>query len=492
VRDALLGIDLGTSSVKVCATDLRGNVLAHASTDVTTRSPRPGWHEQDPAHWWQALGSAVRDLIGDPGMSGVRIMAAGLTGQMHGPVLLDGAGASIGPCLIWSDTRTAAEVEEINALLPRRRVIEVTGSAPNASFTAAKLLWLRRNRPAAFARARTVLLPKDYLRHRLTGCLRTDVSDASATLLFDVAARAWSDELVDGLGLDRGLLPPVAESATVDGRLLAEPARELGLEPGLPVIVGGGDAPAAALAAGITAATPGVGLLTLGTSGQVLLAHPNPVIDHRGRLHSLCHVLAGQWCVMAAILSAGASLRWGQRLVSAERLSLDVLLAEAAELPAGADGLVFTPYLAGERTPHMDPHARGALVGLRESHRRGHLIRAILEGVAFALRDGLDALHDAGAEASVLRCTGGGARSELWCQIVASVLGRPVEVADDPGSSYGAALLAGLGTDAILPADIGRSDTVIRYEPDPALVDQYAAGHRRYRRISEATRPDPE
>jgi xylulokinase len=489
-RALLLGVDLGTSSLKLSALDPAGRLVAQASAPVSTIAPREGWHEQDPHGWWRALGQATRELLGREALSGATVVAIGMTGQMHGPVLLDRGGEPLGPCLIWSDSRTAEQVTEVGTAVGRQHLIDVTGSAPNTSFTATKLLWLRRYQPELFARARHVLLPKDYLRYRLTGEICTDVSDASATLLLDVSSRSWAGPLIDKLELDAGLLPPVVESASIAGRLRPVPAGSLGLPPGIPIIVGGGDAPVAAFAAGISAAAPR-GLLTLGTSGQLLLATDRPLLAHHGRLHTLCHVRPEQWCVMAAILSAGASLRWGHRLVGGDSVTLEQLLAEAARVPAGADGVLFTPYLFGERSPHMDPYARAALVGLHGSHHRGHLIRAILEGVAFALRDGLDALTEAGASVEVLSATGRGARSALWCQILASVLARPVEVAADVhGSCYGAALLAGVGAGLIDPQELApRGPAATRHEPDPALVQRYAADHARYRQAYPATQP---
>ena len=489
MSSVLLGLDLGTSSLKALAIDPSGRVLGQASAGYPTAMPHPGWAEQDPDDWWTAVTEATRQLSTLDAMRNVSVAAIGLTGQMHGPVLLDERGLTLGPCLIWSDSRTLTEVDEVGDAIGPERLIATTGSAANASYTGVKLLWLRRHRPALFERTRHVVLPKDLLGYWLTGRLLTDFSDASATLLFDVVRREWSHEILLGLGLLPQLLPAAHASSSISGPLLPKPARELGLDAGIPVVVGGGDAPTAALALGLDGSDPTVGLLTLGTSGQLLVASAQPRLDRRGRLHTLCHVLPEQWCVMAAILSAGASLNWVSRLVGAG-VPVQQLLKEAAGVPGGAQGVLFAPYLSGERTPHMDAGAAGTFVGLRAAHGRAELVRAALEGVAFAFRDGLEAQRQAGLEVSVVRCTGGGARSPLWCQILASVLNRRVEVLyNEQGSAYGAALLAGSGIGVLDIHEIQRPQQVAaRHEPIEPLVSVYDEHYGRYARLYEATR----
>jgi xylulokinase len=422
---ALIGIDVGTTAVKALAVAPSGEVLARATASYPLSTPRPGWAEQDPEDWWRATQTALDALGCEPA-------AIGLSGQMHGLVALDSADRVIRPAILWNDGRTQRQCEEIEATVGLDRLIELTGNRALAGFTAPKLLWLRENEPDAFARIRSMLLPKDYVRLRLTGEKATDVSDASGTLLFDVGARAWSDPLLAALELDRSILPAALESPSVTGSF-----------GGVPVVAGGGDQAAGAVGVGVT--VPGGPLsVALGTSGVVFAALPAFAADREARVHAFCHAVPGMWHAMGVMLNAGGALRWLRDATGGA--PYDELMAEAAPWEPGVEGLTFLPYLAGERTPHADPEARGAFAGLSLRHDRGALARAVLEGVAFGLRDSLDLLRELGVEARVARASGGGAASDLFLRVVASALELPVErVAVDEGAAYGAALLAGVG-----------------------------------------------
>ncbi|HEY7835506.1 MAG TPA: xylulokinase, partial [Ktedonobacterales bacterium] len=440
----LLGLDISTTGAKALVIDSAGAVLASGTTPIALSTPRPLWSEQDPAEWWQASIASIRQALGQSGVDGSRIAAVGLTGQMHGLVLLDAAGEVLRPAILWNDQRTAAQCDEIRARLGRARLIALTGNDALTGFTAPKLLWVREHEPEVYARARHVLLPKDYLRLRLTGAYATDVADGSGTLLVEPRARGWSEELLAALEIPRAWLPPVFEGQQVTGRVSAAAAALTGLPVGIPVVAGAGDQAAGAV--GVGAVEPGVVSVVLGTSGVVFAPTATPLIEPEGRLHAFCHALPNRWHLMGVMLSAAGSLQWYHDTL-APGISFAELLKEAELAPAGADGLIFLPYLSGERTPYADPLARGAFVGLTVRHRRGHLTRAVLEGVAFGLRDSFDLLRTAGLErVAQVRISGGGARSRLWRQIVASVLGVAVDaVAADEGAAFGAALLAGVG-----------------------------------------------
>jgi xylulokinase len=468
----LVGLDVGTTGVKAVAVSPDGDVCARAERAYPLATPRPGWSEQDPADWWRAAESALADVS-----AGREVAGIGLSGQMHGLVALDDAGEVIRPAILWNDQRTAAECAEIEQRIGLERLIELTGNRALPGFTAPKLLWLRRHEPDAYARLRHVLLPKDYVRYRLTGERAIDVTDASGTLLLDVARRRWSDEVIDALELDRDRLPPVLESPEVAGRT----------RDGIPVAAGAGDCAAAALGVGVD--RPGPVSIVLGTSGVVFAALPGYAHDSLARVHAFCHAVPGSWHAMGVMLSAAGSLQWLHDAVAPE-VEIDRLVAEAAAWPPGCEGLVFLPYLQGERTPHADPDARGAFVGLQLRHDRGALVRAVLEGVAFGLRDSLDLLRLLGVEPSYGRISGGGARSELWLQIAASALELPLErTAVDDGSAYGAALLGGVAagiftdvTGAVAACVRGQG----RVEPEPSWVAAYEESRRRYRSLYPA------
>jgi xylulokinase len=460
---ALVGLDIGTTGVKAIAISETGQVLARAEVEYPLSTARPGWAEQDPEDWWQATRDALASLEVEP-------RAIGLSGQMHGLVALDAADRVLRPAILWNDQRTARECEEIEERVGLERVVALTGNKPLTGFTAPKLLWLRKHEPDVYAQIAHVLLPKDYVRLRLTGEHAVDAADASGTLLFDVGARRWSDEMLDALEIPRAWMPPVYESPDV---------------PGAP---GAGDQAAGALGVGVD--RPGPLSVVLGTSGVVFAALPAFAADPQGRAHSFCHAVPGAWHAMGVMLSAAGSLRWYRDVVGDD---YSTLTQEAASVPAGADGVTFLPYLAGERTPHADPDARGAFVGLALNHGREHLTRAVLEGVAFGLRDSLALLSELGVAAASGRVSGGGARSKLWLKIVASVLGVPLELTEaEEGAAYGAALLAGVSCGVF--ADVHEAVAACvrvrdRVDPDPALQAAYDEIYPRYRALYPALRP---
>jgi len=469
---SLVGIDVGTTGVKAIAVSPAGEVLARAEEEYPLSIPRPGWAEQDPEDWWRATERALAAL-GAHDVAGI-----GLSGQMHGLVALDAGDRVLRPAILWNDQRTAVECAEIEERIGLARLIELTGNRALTGFTAPKLLWLRRNEPGVYARIAHVLLPKDYVRLRLTGERAIDVADASGTLLFDVARRRWSKDVLAALELSAEWLPPALESPEVSGA-----TRE-----GIPVAAGAGDQAAGALGVGVD--RPGPLSVALGTSGVVFAALPAFAADAEARVHAFCHAVPGGWHAMGVMLSAAGSLRWLRDVAGG---SYDELTAEAARWPAGAEGLLFAPYLAGERTPHADPDARGAFAGLTLRHDRGALTRAVLEGVAFGLRDSLELLRELGVRPETGRASGGGARSALWLKIVASVLGLPLELtAAEEGSAFGAALLGGVAAGVFadvheaVAACVSVRETV---EPDPAWQTAYEDAYAPFRSLYPALRP---
>ena len=457
---ALVGLDVGTTGVKAIAISATGEVLARAERDYPLSTPRPGWSEQDPEDWWRASQQALAALEVEPD-------AIGLSGQMHGLVCLDESDRVLRPAILWNDGRTGAECAEIEERVGLQRLIELTGNRALTGFTAPKLLWLRGHEPETYARIRHIVLPKDYVRLRLTGERAIDAADASGTLLFDVAHRRWSDEVLDALELPSEWLPPSYESTEIGGA---------------------GDQPAAALGVGVV--EPGPLSVVLGTSGVVLAALPEYAADSQARAHTFCHAVPGLWQAMGVMLSAAGSLRWLRELVGG---SFDQLVGEADGWPSGTEGLTFLPYLAGERTPHADPNARGAFAGLSMRHDRGALVRAVLEGVAYGLRDSLEILKALGVEPTVGRVSGGGARSDLWLKIVASVLRLPLQRMEaDEGSALGAALLGGVKEGVFTSAEEAVASCVRpreTVEPDASWQEVYEHGYERFRALYPALRP---
>ena len=487
----LLGLDVSTTAAKALLIDDTGQVAGVASTPLTVSSPRPLWSEQDPADWWAGMAAAIRQVLSETGVAGDAVAAIGLTGQMHGLVLLDDAGRVLRPVILWNDQRTAAECDEIRARVGRERLIQICGNDALTGFTAPKLLWVRAHEPEIYAQARHVLLPKDYIRLRLSGDYAMDCADGSGTMLFDLGRRAWSAELLAALDLPAAWFPPVYEGPAVTGIVSAGAAAETGLRAGTPIVGGGGDQ--AAQAVGVGAVAPGIVALTLGTSGVVFAATQAALVQPEGRLHAFCHAVPGRWHFMGVMLSAAGSLQWYRERLTAGA-PFATLDAEAEAVPPGSEGLLFLPYLTGERTPHPDPLARGAWVGLTVRHGRGHLTRSVLEGVAFGLRDSFTLIGEAGlGDVRQVRLSGGGARSPLWRQILADVLGAElVTVNTTEGAAYGAALLAGVGA-AIWPNVDAACAATIRLTghttPNPAATTAYEPVYDLYRGLYPALQP---
>ena len=483
----LIGLDVGTGGTRALAIDADGKLIAQASAEYPLSTPRPGWAEQDPEHWWQATLSVLRQVV-----SQLRtpVIGLGLTGQMHGAVFLDGRDRVIRPAMLWNDQRTAAQCASMHERVGRERLIEISGNPAITGFQAPKILWVRDEEPDAYLQIARVLLPKDFVRLRLTGEAATDASDASGTSLLDLRSRNWSSEVLDALDIPRRWLPAVHEGPDVAGAVSEGAASFTGLPAGLPVVAGGGDNAAAAMGTGIV--TQGLISSSIGTSG-VLFAHTDSLrIDPLGRLHAFCHALPGAYHVMGVTLSAGSSLRWWRDAMGGD-LDYEQLSQLAATAPPGCDGLFFLPYLTGERTPHLDPAARGAFAGLGTHHSRAHLTRAVMEGVTHSLRDCLDLIQGLDLQASEIRATGGGARSALWRQLQADMFGIQVRrTLREEGPAFGAALLAGMGTGvftsaadacAVIPLD------PMVQAPDADLHRQYSRLHETYRRLYEELAP---
>lgn len=488
-----LGIDVGTGGTRALVIDEGGRLIASATEEhLPFASPQIGWAEQDPGDWWRACGAAVRKALAQGNLRGDQIVCVGLSGQMHGAVLLDEQANVIRPALIWCDVRTEKQSQELTAQIGRQRLIQLTSNPALANFTLTKCLWVRENEPENWHKVRSLLLPKDYVRFQLTGERATDVADASGTLLLDVAHRRWSKEMLGLVQMDESLLPKLYESAEICGRISTAGAAATGLKVGTPVVAGAGDQAAGSIGMGVV--SPGTVSATIGTSGVVLAATDGPALDPRGRLHTFCHGVPGRWIVMGVTQAAGLSLRWfrdqfGIR-TDGQVESYEALMIEAAKAPSGCDGLLWAPYLMGERTPHLDPKARGALVGLAASHARAHVVRSILEGVAFSLRDTFTIFKEIGVPVKTIRLGGGGARSALWRQIQADVYGRPVETVEaEEGAAYGAAILAGVGAKA-WPSVDAACEAVVRVakstSPDSKNSLAMEKSYTFYRRIYPA------
>jgi len=490
----LLGIDTGTGGTRAVVIDERGKVIASATSEHEPfASPQPLWAEQDPRDWWRASVAAVQAVLATPGVKAGDIAAVGLTGQMHGSVLLDESGEVLRPALIWCDQRTDTQCQAITEKIGAARLIELTSNPAITGFTLPKLQWVLESEPELWSRVRSILLPKDYVRFCLTGERATDVADASGTLLFNVAKRCWSDEMLNATEIDKRWLPTAFESTDVTGAVSLQGAAATGLRAGTSVVAGAGDQAAGAVGMGIVKA--GMVSATIGTSGVVFAATSQPSLDPLGRIHTFCHAIPGRWHVMGVTQAAGLSLRWFRDRFGAGgddgRDPYERLTEEASSVP-GADGLLWAPYLMGERTPHLDPRARGALIGLTASHTRAHVIRAILEGVAFSLRDTLTVFKEINVPVETIRLGGGGARSVLWRQIQADVYGQPVEIlAAEEGAAFGAALLAGVGTGVWSSVDEACEGAVrvsAQIEPDKASASLMDVQYTRFRAIYPALR----
>jgi xylulokinase len=491
----VLGIDVGTGGTRALIIGGQGRVVSSATEEHQPfASPHIGWAEQHPEDWWRASCIAIRKALATANLNAEEIACVGFSGQMHGAVMLDDHGSVVRPALIWCDVRTEKQCRDLTAKIGHERLIQLTCNPALANFTLTKLLWVRENEPENWKRVRAVMLPKDYVRLRLTGERVTDMADASGTLLLDVAHRRWSQEMLQAAEIDERLLPSLQESSAVCGRVSSKGETESGLRAGTPVVAGAGDQAAGATGMGIVAA--GTVSATIGTSGVVFAATDHPALDPHGRVHTFCHAIPGRWHVMGVTQAAGLSLRWFRDTFatssSGAHESYDQLTAEAGKIPAGSDGLLWTPYLMGERTPHLDSGARGALVGLTASHTRAHVVRAILEGVAFSLLDTFTLFREMNVPVTSIRLGGGGARSALWRQIQADVYGHTVEIVEaEEGAAYGAALLAGVGAGLWPTVDAACAATVrvaSRVNPKPGAVATLDASYSAYRRIYPATR----
>jgi len=492
----LLGIDVGTGGTRAVLTDRSGELVGSATCEhVPFASPKIGWAEQDPHDWFQATGSAVKQAIATAGINSADISAVGLAGQMHGAVLLDENDEVLRPALIWCDQRTQAQCDWLNAKLGERKIIELTCNPALTNFTLTKLLWVRDNEPEIWKRFRRVLLPKDYVRFRLTGEHAMDVADASGTLMLDVAHRRWSEEMMSAVGVPMSCLPKLYESPEICSRISQAGAMQTGLKAGTPVVAGAGDQAGGAVGMGIVRA--GTVSATIGTSGVVFAATDSPSMDPKGRVHTFCHAVPGRWHVMGVTQAAGLSFRWFRDLLRGSssnlNFSYDDLTREAATVSPGSNGVLWAPYLMGERTPHLDPNARGTLTGLAASHTRAHVTRAVLEGVAFSLKDTFSLFDEMRVPVRNVRLGGGGARSLLWRQIQADVYGHEVEIlAAEEGAAYGAALLAGVGA-KYWPSVDEACDAVVkvqqRVRPDPDAVKTLSIQYENFRRLYPALKP---
>ena len=489
-----VGIDVGTSGVKAVLVDSSGTVVAAKTTPLTLQTPQPGWAEQDPAAWWSAASASVKSILA--GQDAKRVAAVGVGGQMHSSVFLDGAGQVIRPALLWCDGRTTAECREITQKAGGEQQLRDWVSNPALEgFTLPKVLWLRNHEPAAFKRLSKVLLPKDYLRYRLTDAFACEPSDASATLMYDTAHLRWSADIMRAVDLPMSLLPDVGGSSEVLGRVTAAAASACGLRAGTPVVGGGADN--ACGAAGVGAVAPGEAVASWGTSGTVLAPTAQPKVDPQLRAHTFCHVAPNTWYVMGVVLSAGAAFAWYRDKVvnlPGDKDAVNALLnTEASLVPPGAEGVSFLPYLQGERTPHRDASLRGAFVGLSLAHSRGHLTRAVYEGVCYALRDSVSILRDLGLTPGSLLLTGAGARQPFLRKLQADVYGLPVQTVNrEEGPAYGAALLAAVGAGAFKDLGEAAKKTLTRgalEQPDGAAAQRYDALYDAFRRSTGAARP---
>jgi xylulokinase len=497
-----LGIDIGTSGTKTLAIRDDGTLLASATADYPISHPKPGWSEQNPEDWWQATVKTVRQVLRAGGVKKEDVGGIGLSGQMHGSVFLDKAHQVIRPALLWNDQRTAAECDEITqAAGGRDKLIALVANPALTGFTAPKILWLRNRERKNFDRTVKILLPKDYVRFRLTGEFATEVSDASGTLLLDVRNRGWSKPLLAALQLEESLLPAVYESEEVTGRLTDDVAKALGLKAGVPVVGGGGDNAAGAVGNGIVKS--GIAFATMGTSGVVFTHSDEVQVDPQGRVHTFCHAVRGKWHVMGVVLSAGGSLQWYRNQLGqeecreAKKRKLDpyeLITAQAAEAPAGCEGLYFLPYLTGERTPHADPHARAAWIGLTPRHARPHLARSVIEGATYAMRDSLEIIEGMQIPVREVRLGGGGARSDFWRQLQADIYGKRCVVTNaSEGPAFGVALLAATGTGAykdVVEACKATIQVTGETKPHPQTKKRYDRLYPLYGRLYRSLKED--
>jgi xylulokinase len=484
-----IGVDVGTTGSRAVAVDEHGHVVDARTAEYPLLTPRPQWTEQDPAEWWRATREVLGAVAASCREASGEVVGVGLTGQMHGSVFLDPDGGVIRPALLWNDQRTDKQCEEITDRVGPQRIVEITGNPALTGFQAPKVLWLRDEEPANYGRVAHVLLPKDYVRYLLAHELATDASDAAGTLFLDLHERTWSSEVLDALDVPAEWLPAVFESPEATGTIAGDVAAELGLPSGIPVAAGGGDNAAAAIGTAVT--RDGLMSSSIGTSGVLFAYAEECAVDPSGRIHSFAHSVPGRYCLLAVTLSAGGSLRWWHDLTG---LGYDELVAEAETIPPGSEGLVFLPYLTGERTPHLDPRATGGFIGLTARHTRGHMTRALMEGVLFSLRDGIEIMRGLDVRPTQIRAIGGGATSDLWLQLQADVYGATVHrLAIEEGAAYGAALLGHVAAGTF--ADVDEATAVVRTldevtEPDPKRVDVYEETYEVYRTLYGTLRED--
>ena len=499
-RDYLLGIDIGTTGSKAILIAPGGEVVAEHTGAYPMATPKPLWAEQNPGDWWNATILSIRNVLEQAQVDGDAVAGVGLTGQMHGLVLLDGRGQVLRPCIMWNDQRTAGQCERITSLVGEQEVLRLTGNPVLPGFTAPKIQWVKENEPDLYHLIAKVLLPKDYIRYCLTGAYMGDVSDSSGTSLFDVGGRCWSDRMLEALEVPLAWLPEVTESPVASAAVSAEAASATGLRAGTPVVAGAGDQAAGAIGCGII--DEGLVSATLGTSGVVFAASNSYRVDPAARLHAFCHAVPGMWHLMGVMLSAAGSFRWYRDTLGAEEVAAakerdcdpyEVLTERAATVPAGCEGLLFLPYLSGERTPHPDPNARGAFVGLTLRHTKNHLTRAVLEGVTFGLCDSLELMRQLGLAFDEVRASGGGARSALWRQMLADVYNTPIATVNvTQGAAYGAALLAGVGAGVYADArEACRQAITVTGRQSPG-EDQaaYPRAYEQYRALYPALAPE--
>ncbi len=490
----LIGIDVGTSGTKALLVRSSGKVVAEANVEYGMETPEPGWAEQRPESWWEASVSAIQWLLKEGKIEGEQVRGIGLSGQMHSSVFLDDKFEVIRPALLWCDQRTAAECDEITEKIGFDKLIELTANRALTGFTAPKILWLKNHEPENYKRFKHLLLSKDYIRYKLTGELVTDVSDASGMLLFDVVGRRWSDELLSKLDIDPSVLPGCIESTEISGQISPKAAELTGLKAGTPVVGGGGDQAAGAVGNGIVREGPI--LITIGTSGVVFSSSDRPLVDPQARLHSFCHASPGLWHTMGVMLSAGGSMRWLRDRFTAlqQGQPYELLTKRAAAVAPGSEGLIFLPYLTGERTPHYDPHARGVFFGIGLGHGQRHLTRALMEGVTYGLKDSVEIMKEVGTRISEVYLSGGGAKSDLWTQIVADVLDLPIRrLAVDEGPSYGAALLAGVGTGVFKDTKEAAAKTLSlkdEMEPIPENAERYREIYPHFKSVYKCLKPE--
>lgn len=491
MKKYLLGIDIGTTGAKALITDDDGVVKAIAVREYRMCTPQPLWAEQDPADWWKAATKSIRAAIRNSGVAPRQVAGIGLTGQMHGLVLLDKNGKVLRPCIMWNDQRSSRECGDITASIGEKNVLRFTGNKVLAGFTAPKLVWIKRHEPGIYRKISKVLLPKDYIRYKLTGKYFSDVSDASGTSLFDVGKRRWSGEMLKALRIPEDWMPSVTESVEPSAAVSSGAAHAAGLTEGTAVAGGAGDQAAQAVGSGIVG--EGVCSVTVGTSGVVFAASDKYRPEREGRLHAFCHAVPDMWHLMGVMLSAGGSFRWfrdalcGREKKLALKMKMtayDIIAEEAAGIPAGSEGLLFLPYLSGERTPYPDPFARGAFVGLTLRHTKAHMARAVIEGITFGLRDSLELIRKSGVAVKEIRASGGGSQSALWRRMMADIFGQEISVVKvSEGAAYGAALIAGAGAgvfDSVKAACRKAVRTAGRTEPggNTGIYEKYYARYR--------------